>query len=249
MGNAIAGKQRTARVMKVDGSTCRYRPPVAAGDALRDNPGHQLLESEEVRRLGVRARPLDLDAPLKPGRLYFLVELPRVPRRTWSGALTYGGTGAGERLESLMLERRSASDVADTVKAMAASAGAGAEDGALRLCVSLPKAEVAQLVKESRDAAEAAEKIMRLSVDRDQRRQQRSSTPATRLPPPAPAVLPLPAIASAARDKKPAAGAKKEVRTFVRSLQSSVVLHHVILASTTVFLPLHATKACEEFGT
>jgi hypothetical protein len=32
-------------------------------------------------------------------------------------------------------------------------------------------------------------------------------------------VLPLPAIASAARGKKPAAEAKKEVRTFVRSLQ------------------------------
>jgi hypothetical protein len=158
MGNTIAGKRRTARVMKVDGSTCRYRPPAVAGDALRDHPGHQLLEPEEVRRLGVRARPLDPDAPLKPGRLYFLVELPRVPRRTWSGALTYGGTGAGERLESLMLERRSASDVTDTVKAMAASAAAGAEDGAVRLRVRPPKAEVAGLVKESRDAAE---KVMR----------------------------------------------------------------------------------------
>ncbi|GJN16174.1 hypothetical protein PR202_gb03134 [Eleusine coracana subsp. coracana] len=217
MGNAIAGKRRTARVMKVDGSTCKYKPPAVAGDALRDHPGHHLLEPEEVRRLGVRARPLDPDAPLKPGKLYFLVELPRlaapssssrVPRRTWSGALTYGGGGAGERLESLMLARRSASDVAATVKAMAAAVEAG-EDGAVRLRVRLPKAEVARLVGESRDAGEAAEKIMRLCVDRDHHQQLQSApaTPVLRTP----AVMPAPAIASS-RNKKnaAAAGAKKE---------------------------------------
>ncbi|TVU05783.1 hypothetical protein EJB05_48966, partial [Eragrostis curvula] len=234
MGNAIAGKRRTARVMTVDGATRKYRPPAVAGDALRDHhPAgrHQLLESEEVRRLGVRARPLDPDAPLKPGKLYFLVELPRLaaagaraPRRTWSGALTYdGGSGAGERLESLMLARRSASDVAATVKAMAAAAGAASpassveagEDGAVRLRVRLPKAEVARLVKESRDAADAAEKIMQLCVDRDHhhgRRGSYSSAPATpvlRLPP---AVLPPPAIASAHKKTNSAGGAKKEKR-------------------------------------
>ena len=76
MGNSIGGRRRRARVMTVDGATYKYRPPAAAGDALRDHPGHRLLDAEEVRRLGVRARPLDPDAPLKPGRLYFLVELP-----------------------------------------------------------------------------------------------------------------------------------------------------------------------------
>ncbi|KAL6862401.1 hypothetical protein ACP4OV_016742 [Aristida adscensionis] len=213
MGNAIGGKRRKARVMTVDGATYKYRPPAAAGDALRDHPGHHLLESEEVRRLGVRARPLDADAPLKPGKLYFLVELPRLssaarraPRRTWSGALSYGGAGAGERLESLKLARRSASDVAATVKAMAAAAGAASpassveagEDGAVRVRVRvrLPKAEVARLVKESRDAGEAAERIMQLCVARDRR-----SAPATPVLMPLP--LPLPAI------KKPT-GAKKE---------------------------------------
>uniref|UniRef100_J3MT65 Uncharacterized protein n=3 Tax=Oryza brachyantha TaxID=4533 RepID=J3MT65_ORYBR len=63
MGNAIAGRKRTARVMTVDGATYKYRPPAVAGAALRDHPGYQLLESEEVRRLGMRARPLDADAP------------------------------------------------------------------------------------------------------------------------------------------------------------------------------------------
>jgi hypothetical protein len=200
MGNAIAGKRRTARVMKVDGNTCKYRAPAAAGDAVRDHPGHQLLESEQVRRLGVRARPLDPDAPLKPGKLYFLVELPRLaPRRTWSGALAFG---AGERLESLMLARRSASDVAATVKE--------AEDGAVRLRVRLPKAEVARLVEESRDAADAAERIMRLCVDRDQSDGPSSApaTPVLRLPPP---TLPLPAIAS----KNPAGAKKEQVRASI----------------------------------
>ncbi|KAL6661374.1 hypothetical protein ACP70R_000758 [Stipagrostis hirtigluma subsp. patula] len=230
MGNAIGGKRRKARVMTVDGATYKYRPPAVAGDALRDHPGHHLLESEEVRRLGVRARPLEPDAPLKPGKLYFLVELPRLscsrpraPRRTWSGALQYGGggggvagAGAGERLESLKLARRSASDVAAAVKAMAAVAGSAspassveaAEDGAVRLRVRLPKAEVARLVKESRDAAEAAERIMQLCVARDQCR----SAPATPVlrPMPLPLPLPAPAITTSSSHKKPAAANKKE---------------------------------------
>jgi len=195
MGNALAGRRRAAKVMTVDGATFRYKTPAAAGAALRGHPGHQLLESEEVRRLGVRARPLDRDAPLKPGKLYFLVQIPRgagaaaagggdgdprAPRKTWSGALH---VGARERLESLMLSRRTVSDVASIVPSSAARlAAAGAPagspkpppsvevgaDGAVRLRMRLPKSEVARLMKESRDPAEAAERIMKLCVARDQ---------------------------------------------------------------------------------
>ncbi|XP_020112600.1 uncharacterized protein LOC109727112 [Ananas comosus] len=58
---------------------------------LRDHPGFAVLESEEVKRVGLRARPLDPDAPLKPGKLYFLVDLPRADpepdyRRAGAGA-------------------------------------------------------------------------------------------------------------------------------------------------------------------
>ncbi|CAL5074382.1 unnamed protein product [Urochloa decumbens] len=193
MGNALAGRRRAAKVMTVDGATFRYKTPAAAGAALRSHPGHQILESDEVRRLGVRARPLDRDAPLKPGKLYFLVQIPRggigdddprAPRKTWSGALH---VGARERLESLMLSRRTVSDVASILPSSAArlavAAGAAAaspnakpppssvevgEDGAVRLRMRLPKAEVARLMKESRDPAEAAERIMKLCVARDQ---------------------------------------------------------------------------------
>ncbi|VAI32299.1 unnamed protein product [Triticum turgidum subsp. durum] len=189
MGNALAGRRRAAKVMTVDGATFRYKTPAAAGAALRGHPGHQLLESEEVRRLGVRARPLDRDAALKPGKLYFLVQLPRGaggrgagdeedlrgPHKTWSGALH---VGARERLESLMLSRRTVSDVASLMPsagrepssaaaARSSSVEAGA-DGAVRLRMRLPKAEVARLMKESKDPAEAAERIMQLCVARDQ---------------------------------------------------------------------------------
>jgi hypothetical protein len=190
MGNALAGRRRVAKVMTVDGATFRYKIPATAGAALRGHPGHQLLESEEVRRLGVRARPLDRGAQLKPGKLYFLVEIPRsgaglaaaddprAPRKTWSGALH---VGARERLESLMLSRRTVSDVAAlataSARAVAPAAGESSPrpssmevgmDGAVRLRMRLPKTEVARLMKESRDTAEAAEKIMQLCVARDQ---------------------------------------------------------------------------------
>ncbi|KAM0857797.1 hypothetical protein ACQ4PT_048245 [Festuca glaucescens] len=188
MGNALAGRRRVAKVMTVDGATFRYKAPATAGTALRGHPGHQLLDSDEVRRLGVRARPLDRDAALKPGKLYFLVQLPRggrgdedgdmrAPRKTWSGALH---VGARERLESLMLSRRTVSDVASLMPSSRGAVGGGESmarrsssveagaDGAVRLRMRLPKAEVARLMKESRDPAEAAERIMQLCVARDQ---------------------------------------------------------------------------------
>ncbi|KAG8047358.1 hypothetical protein GUJ93_ZPchr0008g12566 [Zizania palustris] len=219
MGNAIGGRRRTARVMTVDGTTYKYRPPAVAGAALRDHPGYQLLESEEVRRLGVRARPLDADAPLKPGKLYFLVELPRLsraraPRRTWSGALVHVG-GAGERLENMMLSRRSASDVAASVTASPTSSVEAGEDGVVRLRMRLPKAEVARLVKESRDATEAAEKIMQLCVARDHR-----SAPTT------PVLRPLPA-ALISSEKKQAAGKKEHVAIDCPSVHDLVLLHMI----------------------
>ncbi|WOL09428.1 hypothetical protein Cni_G18181 [Canna indica] len=65
--------------MKVDDNTFKVQPPMQAIKVLRD-----LLESEEVKRVGLRARHLDLDAPLKPGKLYFLVKLLR---QNWSGKL------------------------------------------------------------------------------------------------------------------------------------------------------------------
>ncbi|XP_066399383.1 uncharacterized protein At1g66480-like [Miscanthus floridulus] len=232
MGNALA-----AKVMTVDGATFRYKAPAAAGAALRGHPGHQLLESEEVRRLGVRARPLDRDAPLKPGKLYFLVQIPRgasagasdddprAPRKTWSGALH---VGARERLESLMLSRRTVSDVASIVPSSAARLAAASSprlnnnkpppssvevgaDGAVRLRMRRPKAEVARLMKESKDPAEAAERIMQLCVARDQG-----------VTTPRPTVAP-PASALSGRNPTPPGCLKKEKRTRFMAVPDEII--------------------------
>ncbi|CAL5052280.1 unnamed protein product [Urochloa decumbens] len=167
MGNSIGGRRKGAKVMQLDGTAFRVKPPAFAGTVLRDHPGFQLLESEEVKLLGVRARPLAHDAQLRPGRLYFLVALPRPaapPRRAWSGALH---VGARERLESLMLTRRSTSDLslpasATTTAPASPLSTAASEGGPVRLRMRLPKAQVEKLMAESRDGAEAAARIMQL---------------------------------------------------------------------------------------
>ncbi|PNT69518.1 uncharacterized protein At1g66480 [Brachypodium distachyon] len=186
MGNSIGAKRKGAKVMQLDGTSFRVKPPAAAADVLRDHPGFQLLESEEVKLLGARARPLAHDAPLRRGKLYFLVALPRrpsgggragPPRRAWSGNLR---VGARERLESLMLTRRSTSDLSSFQGGASASAptsplpggigigigigggGGGGGGTPVRLKMRLPKAQVEKLMGESRDAAEAAAKIMEL---------------------------------------------------------------------------------------
>ncbi|XP_047065096.1 uncharacterized protein At1g66480-like [Lolium rigidum] len=161
MGNSIGGRRKGAKIMQLDGTAFRVKPPAYAGAVLRDHPGFQLLDSEQVKLLGVRARPLEHDALLRPGRLYFLVALPKPtapPRRAWSGALH---VGARERLESLMLTRRSTSDL--TFPTGTAPASPAASDGGpVQLRMRLPKAQVAKLMSESRDPAEAAAKIMQL---------------------------------------------------------------------------------------
>ncbi|KAG6498105.1 hypothetical protein ZIOFF_046014 [Zingiber officinale] len=174
MGNSLGGKKKKiAKVMKVDGTTLRMKPPAHAVSVLRDHPGYTLLDADEVKRLGVRAPPLEPEAPLLPGRLYFLVELPRAPshrtpRRAWSGALQ---VSAKERLESLRLTRRSLSDLSVPAgsggQSPNISAAEETKDGGLRLKMRLPKAEVEKLMLESKDAADAARRIMQLCAARE----------------------------------------------------------------------------------
>ncbi|CAL9091705.1 unnamed protein product [Musa acuminata var. zebrina] len=170
MGNYMSGKKRIIKVMKVDGTTLKLKPPVNAESVLRDCPGYDLLESEEVKRVGVQARPLAPDAPLRSGKLYFLVELPRVPdqrapRRAWSGPMHLS---AKERLESLMLTRRTMSDILVTGNTTSAAVEAEeGKDGTIRLKMRLPKAEMEKLMRESKTATEVAAKIAELCVVKD----------------------------------------------------------------------------------
>ncbi|KAK4779854.1 hypothetical protein SAY87_015960 [Trapa incisa] len=166
MGNTVgSGKhhRQSVKVMKITGETLKFKHPVEAGEILKDHPGLVLLESESVKHHGTRAKPLGSQERLEPGRLYFLVELPEergVPRRVRS----WINMSAKDRLESLMLARRSASDLS-TMARPAGAAGEEAGGGSVRVRMRLPRAEVERLMKESRDEAEAAEKIMRVYVD------------------------------------------------------------------------------------
>ncbi|CAN1317633.1 Uncharacterized protein At1g66480 [Linum perenne] len=154
MGNSIGTKyRRRAKVMKIDGETFKIKTPVRAGDVLNNYPGHCLLESESVKHYSSRAKPLEPNQNLLPNRLYFLVDIPhKTPRRVWSGPINMT---AKDRLESMMLARRSASDISLTVS------GSG-EEGTMRVKMRLPRSEVERLMRESRDEAEAGARIMDL---------------------------------------------------------------------------------------
>ena len=174
MGN-VFGTKKTTKVMKIDGETFKLKTPVKAGDVLKDHPGLVLLESEAVKHYGTRAKPLEPHKELLPKRLYFLVELPKEtkPRRVRSGIIM----SAKDRLESLMLTRRSASDLSILKQS---NMGGGDDssvqqdnnkestskehvnNGGVRLKMRLPRAEVEKLIQDCKDEAEAAERIIRL---------------------------------------------------------------------------------------
>lgn len=160
MGNTF-GSKKTTKVMKINGETFKLKTPVKAGDVLKDHPGLVLLESEAVKHYGTRAKPLEAHKELHPKRLYFLVELPKEtkPRRVRSGI----NMSAKDRLESLMLTRRSASDL--SIMKQTKIGGVDEENnGGVRVKMRLPKAEVEKLIQECKDEAEAAAKIMRLCM-------------------------------------------------------------------------------------
>ncbi|KAL3631388.1 hypothetical protein CASFOL_024372 [Castilleja foliolosa] len=174
MGNSLGGK-KSAKVMKISGETLKIKTPVRAGSVLESCPGHVLLESEAVKQYGVRAKPMEPQQELKPRRLYFLVELPKVPeennnnkigsRRVRSGIQM----SAKDRLESLRLSRRSASDLSVMMVAPLQieeeKTGVSENGGGVRVRMRLPKAEVERLMAESKDGAEVAEKIAKLCVE------------------------------------------------------------------------------------
>ncbi|KAK9276885.1 hypothetical protein L1049_006422 [Liquidambar formosana] len=167
MGNSIGGK-KTAKIMKVNGETIKLKTPVLAGEVVKDYPGYVLLESQAVKHFGVRATPLELHQKLEPKRLYFLVELPKFveeklgPRRVRSGI----NMSAKDRLESLMLSRRSVSDLSimKPTSIMVDESKEGSNTGGVKMRMRLPKAEVTKLMQESKDGAEAAQKIMDLCL-------------------------------------------------------------------------------------
>ncbi|CAI8618487.1 unnamed protein product [Vicia faba] len=171
MGN-VFGSKKTTKIMKIDGEMMKLKTPIKAGEVLKDHPGLVLLESEAVKHYGVRAKAIEAHKELQPKRLYFLVELPKEikPRRVRSGIVM----SAKDRLDNLVLTRRSTSDLSIMKQRKMDDGGGGdgggeggdvkvkENGGGVRLKVRLPKAEVEKLMRECKDEAEAAEMIMRL---------------------------------------------------------------------------------------
>ncbi|KAM3328548.1 hypothetical protein P3S68_033240 [Capsicum galapagoense] len=187
MGNSLGGK-KTTKVMKIDGQTMKFRTPIYANEVLKNYPSMVLLESEEVKHFGIRAKPLEPQQELKSKRLYFLVELPKFPEEHKKNTRRVRSAiqmSAKDRLETLMLARRSTSDLSimkpasimteectsfhnnnnnnnsasDTVHS-----GGPSQAHPMRLKLRLSKAEVEKLMMESKDENEAAEKIMKLCM-------------------------------------------------------------------------------------
>ena len=165
MGNSLGGR-KTTKVMKIDGETFKLKAPVKASEILKDHPGLALLESEAVKHYGIRAKPLEAQQELQPKRLYFLVELPKetVPRRVRSGI----NMSAKDRLESLVLSRRSASDLT-IMKQTKMNGAVQSGHGPVRLKLRLRKAEVEKLIQGSKDEAEAGERIVGLCMANNSR--------------------------------------------------------------------------------
>ncbi|KAF7831080.1 uncharacterized protein G2W53_013413 [Senna tora] len=165
--------------MKIDGETFKLKTPATANDVVKDHPGHVLLDSEAVKHFGVRAKPLEPNQELKPKKIYFLVELPPVraspeetkplARRVRSSGIR--GMNAKERLDFLMLSKRSVSGItlvkdssSSSVDGLGLGLGPGPNREPVRVRMRLPKAQLEKLMEESHDRAEVAEKIISLYV-------------------------------------------------------------------------------------
>ncbi|MCL7038024.1 hypothetical protein MKW94_027018 [Papaver nudicaule] len=174
MGNTIGGGRKIAKVMKVNGETLKIKTPVMVRDIVKDYPGYSLIESGAVKHYGLRAKPLEEYQHLRPKKIYFLIEIPKIkedkqPRRVRSGIQMT----AKDRLESLKLSRRSVSDLSilnskvsiidHDVDDTASDVG-GESSAPMRIRVRLPRSQVEKLVRESKDGLEAAEKIMGLCM-------------------------------------------------------------------------------------
>jgi len=152
---------KKAKVMKIDGETFKLNTPARANDVVKDYPGHVLLDSHAVKNFGPRAKPLEPDYQLKPKKIYFLVELPKVKpeplvtRRVRSSGIR--GMNAQDRLDFLMLSKRSVSDLT-----MVKHGPKPENGGPTRVKMRLPKAHLERLMEESHDGSEVAEKIISL---------------------------------------------------------------------------------------
>lgn len=163
MGNGIGGVKKKVKIMKIDGETFKIKAPATAMDVLRDYPaGHVLLESEQVKKLGIRAQQLRAEEGLKPGKIYFLVEMPKFPEPGTRMAKSLPHTSsAKERLEGLMMLRQKSS----------INMASGSGSGPVRVKMRLPRAEIEKLMRENKDEAELGQRILEFCLKNSRNRQ------------------------------------------------------------------------------
>lgn len=189
MGNGSSKK--LAKVMKITGETLKVKTPVLCSEVVKDYPGYVLLESDLVKKYGVRAKPLEPYQELEPKKIYFLVELPRLPvtvlldkeeeeeknkklsRRFRSASSVppslLNHMSAKDRLEFLMLTRRSNSDVSNKINIRCSGTSSPqTPPPAMQLKMRLPRAQVQKLIQENQDESELAEKIVNLCMQNSQ---------------------------------------------------------------------------------
>ncbi|XP_038876258.1 uncharacterized protein At1g66480-like [Benincasa hispida] len=172
MGNTIGGRKRV-KIMKVDGEILKLKLPIRVSEVLKDYPDHVLMESEAVKHYGVKAKPLEPQQDLNKKKIYFLLQLPkitaenrprpdRIPRRVRSSGVHMS---AKDRLDLLMLSRRTMSEIAITRPSSAAadsSAQPRFNSGPMQVKMKIPRSQVAKLMEESRNEGEIAEKIINM---------------------------------------------------------------------------------------
>jgi len=164
MGNIIGGgRRKKAKVMKINGEIFKIKTPARTSDVVNDYPGHVLLESKSVERYGIRAKPLEVQEDLMPKKIYFLVELPKLPQEK-APRRAQPGVHMPER--DRLLPCRSVSDLSVTKPICHGSDRPGLSSGPVRVKLRMPKAQLDKMVEESRDEAEVAEKLMDLYMGR-----------------------------------------------------------------------------------
>lgn len=162
MGRGSRRRKRTTKVMKINGETIKITTPTTASQVTSHYPNHSLYESQSIKQFGLRAKPLDPHHQLKPKTLYFLLQLPSLPgdHRPLHRVRSDIRLSASDRLECLMLSRRSVSDL-QTVRSnfMEVSDGGGAVVP-MQVKFRLPRVEFERLTKECKSKVEAAERIV-----------------------------------------------------------------------------------------
>ncbi|XP_057853200.1 uncharacterized protein At1g66480-like [Cryptomeria japonica] len=148
--------------MKLDGQLLKVKGPLLVNQILADYPGHVILHSEAVRHMGVRAKPLDGSATLNARHLYFLVQLSKLENQT-RRVRSEIPTNPKSRLESMLLTRRSISDIShgncepssDTTISKTSE-----DNGVLRIKVRFSKVQLLEMMAESQDRSERVERIL-----------------------------------------------------------------------------------------